>query len=312
MSNVTKGLRGYLPPPLHPDVIPVPTHVSTDELGPLVPIMSNSPTQWIAKSGMCLRVLAGSGVHGMAIANQDDRDELGVFVEPPEYVIGSKQLKGYYYRTQPEGVCSGPGDLDLACYTLRRYIGLAAAGNPTVLLPLFVPDHEVCYINDFGRELRDNRHWFISKSAGPKFRGYLESQRRGLMGLRSGGTRNQGRKDIRDKMGFDSKFAAHMIRLGVQGVEMLRTREITLPIPEPDLTYLRDLKQGVYLDGASPDTQKGRVLAAAKKAECLEKAEQLERQIDGLLETSRLPDQPDWKAINAWSISVHRRHWKWA
>ena len=311
MSNVPKGLRGHYPVLTHPDVIPVPTHVGCAHLGDLVPVMSSSPTQWIAESGLMLRVLAGSGVHGMAISGLDDRDELGVFVEPPEYVIGSKQLKGYYFRTQPEGVCSGPGDLDLACYTLRRYIGLAAAGNPTVLLPLFVPDNEVCYVNDFGRELRKNRHLFIAKSAGPKFRGYLESQRKGLMGLRSGGTRNQGRKDIRDKMGFDSKFAAHMIRLGVQGVELLSTGEITLPIPEPDLTYLRDLKSGAYLNGETPGTDAWRKLADAKKAETLAKAEELERRIDDLMGTSRLPDQPDWRAINAWSISVHKRFWGW-
>ena len=64
---------------------------------------------------------------------------------------------------------------------------------------------------------------FLSRRAGARLRGYLESQRRGLLGLRSGGTRNQGRRDIRARYGFDSEFAAHMVRLGIQGVELLST-----------------------------------------------------------------------------------------
>ena len=41
---------------------------------------------------------------------------------------------------QPEGARSGAGDLDLVIYSLRKWARLAAQGNPTVLLLLFVPD----------------------------------------------------------------------------------------------------------------------------------------------------------------------------
>jgi uncharacterized protein len=53
---------------------------------------------------------------------------------------------------------------------------------------------------------------FLSKQAAARFKGYLHSQRQGLMGLRSGGTRNQGRADIREKYGFDCKFAMRVLR----------------------------------------------------------------------------------------------------
>lgn len=68
--TVPKGVRGYLPPP---DEEPVPTHVSTDPLGPMVPIMSNSPKQWIAHAGMMLRVVVGSEVTGIYVVVIDDR-----------------------------------------------------------------------------------------------------------------------------------------------------------------------------------------------------------------------------------------------
>lgn len=309
--NVPAGLLGHYPTPTHPEAIPVPTHVGSMRLGPMVPVMSNSPKQWWADSGLMLRATVGSGVHGTAIEGTDDIDEMGIYVEAQPQVFGHRAPGDTYtYRTQPEGVCSGPGDLDLAVYTLRRYVGLATKGNPTVLLLLFVPDADVQYINDFGRELRANAHLFASKRAAAPFKGYLEAQRRGLMGERSGGSRNQGRKDLRDKFYFDVKFAAHMLRLGIQGVEYMKTGRISLPIPEPDLAYLRDLKSGAFLDGAEPGSAKWTGLGEAKKTETLEKAKKLEAKIEQAANKSNLPDKPSFDAIDQWVADVHLRHWK--
>lgn len=295
--TVPKGVRGYYPPPLDK---PVPTHVSTEPLGPQVPIMSNSPDQWVAHAGMMLRVIVGSEVVGLSIPGQGDRDEMGICVEPAQYVIGFKQFKHYKFRTaelrQPtkDGVapCSGPGDLDLTVYSLRRYLGLAVAGNPTVLVPLFVPDAAVLHINEFGRELRENRDMLLSRRMAASFSGYLHSQRRGLMGLRSGGTRNQGRQDLRDKYGFDTKFAAHMVRLGYQGVELLERGTVTLPMPDPQRTRLLELREG-----------------KRTKKWALDTAKRYEEKLEVLKESSRLPVEPDWPRINKWVIDVHQRFW---
>jgi uncharacterized protein len=37
---------------------------------------------------MILRVQVGSGVHGTSIAGQDDRDEMGLCLEPSQFVTG--------------------------------------------------------------------------------------------------------------------------------------------------------------------------------------------------------------------------------
>ena len=44
--------------------------------------------------------------HGTAIEGQDDRDEMGVFVEPPENVCGLTPCDHYIQRDQPDGVRS--------------------------------------------------------------------------------------------------------------------------------------------------------------------------------------------------------------
>src|SRR3954452_4046669 len=88
----------------------------------------------IAEGGCILRAVVGSTVHGLANPGTDDRDEMGVCIEPKEYVIGLRQFEHFVYRTQPEGSPSGPGDLDLTIYGLRKWCRLAMRGSPTVLL----------------------------------------------------------------------------------------------------------------------------------------------------------------------------------
>jgi hypothetical protein len=264
--------------------------LSAGNLGEKVPLNSNSPTQWLATDGLMLRTLVGSTVHGTSIQGQDDEDQMGIAVEPPDSVIGFTRFTHYEFRTAVHRGDKGPD----GGAPISRAGDLDRKGNPTVLLPLFVPDDAVLFINDFGRELRADRRMFLSKECGEKFKGYLNSQRDGLLGKRSGGTRNQGRADIRARYGFDTKFAMHMVRLGMQGVQLLRDGDITMPMPAEELAWLRDLRHGKHT-----------------KDEALAFASQLDAQIKSLLERTALPDKPDLRRINEWLGSVHRRHWGW-
>jgi hypothetical protein len=237
-----------------------------------------------------LRVQVGSGVHGVTIENQDDRDEMGICIEPPEYVIGLRQFEQYEFRTQPVGHRSGPGDLDLVVYSLRKWMRLALQGNPTVLLPLFVPDSEVCAIDEHGRFLRDRPELVLSRQVAHRFIGYLRSQREQLVGIKS--KRHTNRPELVETYGFDTKFAYHMVRLGLQGVELMTTGRITLPIPEPSRTWLRELRRGEHT-----------------KEEALEVAEGLELQLAVLIDTSPLPREPDRRGADEWLIYAYERAW---
>src|SRR3954453_16949913 len=138
----------------------------------------------IALGACILRSVVGSLVHGLSNPGTDDRDEMGVCVEPPEYLLGFRRFEHFVYRTQPEGRPSGPGDLDLVVYGLRKYCHLALKGSPTVLLPLFVSDEHVVARTELGRELQALAPAFVSRAAGRAFLGYLDAQRRGLTGER--------------------------------------------------------------------------------------------------------------------------------
>src|SRR5437868_3844965 len=193
----------------------------------------------IADALTILRCQVGSGVHGTSIAGTDDRDEQGICLEPPSYVLGLNSFEQYIYRTQPEGVRSGHGDLDLTVYSLRKWMRLAVSGNPTVLLPLFVPADEIVSITATGQSLRANADMILSRQAGHRFLGYLRTQRDRMLDHPNG--KHTNRPELITLYGFDTKFAGHMIRLGLQGIELLETGTITLPMPEPWRTWIIDL-----------------------------------------------------------------------
>src|SRR6266567_1379981 len=213
----------------------------------------------IAEAGMILRAQVGSGVHGTAVAGQDDRDELGICLEPPQFITGlarvpngtagpgpSVRFEQYERHTawdRPGGVAerSGAGDLDVIIYSARKWARLALAGNPTVLLVLFVPDEEVVFRDEAGAELTANACRFVSRLAAGRYLGYLKGQKAAMTGQAGAHTN---RPELVAVHGYDTKYAMHALRLGLQGVELLSAGRITLPMPEPDRGYLRSIRRG--------------------------------------------------------------------
>lgn len=249
-------------------------------------------TAWhrgIAEANTVLRTQVGSGLHGVTIQGTDDRDEMGVCIEPPECVIGLRQFEQYQYRTQPEGARSGAGDLDLVVYSLRKWARLVAQGNPTVLLLLFAPAHEIVEIAWPGTELQAHPELFLSKDCGRRFIGYLDAQRDRMLGLRSPRTN---RPELVDVCGFDTKFAYHAVRLGIQGVELMTTGRITLPVPEPSRSWLLDLRLGKFDEKAA-----------------LERIAALRDELSHLTATAALPDTCDYGPLNRWLVDTHQRWW---
>jgi hypothetical protein len=250
----------------------------------------------LAEGATILRAQVGSGVHGTSIEGSDDRDEMGVCTEPPEYVIGLRRFEQYEYHTAwaREGGLrnrSGPGDLDITIYSLRKYLRLALAGNPSILVPLFAPDSEIVAVTDLGAELRAMTPEIVSRQAGHRFAGYLHAQRQSMLSHEGKG-RDCTRPELIERYGFDTKFAGHMLRLGYQGIELLETGRVTLPMPETERETVRAMRTGGYT-----------------MHDALVMAEELEARIRELLDTSPLPEHPDYGAADRWMISAYQRAW---
>lgn len=246
--------------------------------------------QEIAEKHTILRSTVGSTIHRLHLEGVDDRDEMGIAIEPPESVFGLQQFEHYIKRDQPEGVKSQPGDLDLTIYSLRKYVRLAAAGNPTILILLYSPP---LIVTEWGQRLLDNRKLFASKAAGPRFLGYMTAQKERLLGLR--GQMRVTRTDLIEKHGFDTKYAMHMLRLGFQGQEFLQTGELRLP-PDPSnvqMAFCRKVREG-----------------RSNFEEVILAAEQLETDLKRLIDESRLPRVPDFAGINKLVSELYLDYWR--
>lgn len=134
---------------------------------------------WNLPGSLVLLGEVGSGAHGLALEGKDDRDLMGVCVPAPEYVVGLRHFEQFTKRDQPQGVKAEPGDLEVVVYSLQKWTRLALNGNPSILLLGFIQPE---VITTTGRELQEMMPKIVSREAGPRFLGYLHSQKQRLLG----------------------------------------------------------------------------------------------------------------------------------
>lgn len=242
-----------------------------------------------------LRTLVGSGVHGTGVGT-DDRDEMGVYLNTPTQLLGiESNPESDTWRTQPEGVRSGQGDVDLMRYSLHKFMRLATAGNPSILVPLFAPEKDVLISTDVGQELRSLAPSIVSRNAGFRFLGYLESQRERMLG---GGKQSRvpSRPELIEKYGFDTKYAGHAVRLGLQGIELMLTGRLTLPMPDSQRDQVLAIRKGEY-----------------DFAQCLDLIDHSRYNLETILHQGAevVREKPNYDQLNAWMVSTYRRTWEW-
>jgi predicted nucleotidyltransferase len=249
-----------------------------------------SQSSEVALQNEILRVLVGSSLTGIIGANSSqDFDYCAVFIEPIDYVVGLHRMDHYTWRSKPEGVRSEPGDIDFSSYSLRKFMSLAMTGNPSIVQMLFAPStHRVA--NRSGMKLLELAPAIASKQAGPRFLGYLESQEKRLVGELKGHMPK--RPELVDKYGYDTKYAAHALRLGFQGIEYMETGQIRLPmLPDPG-DYLRAVRAGEY-----------------SLADVVADITVLKQNLRHAIDTSPLPPEPHKQAIEEWLIDIHLDWW---
>jgi hypothetical protein len=252
----------------------------------------------VAEDCTILRGLVGSTVHGLNVNDGiEDRDEMGICVEPLEAAMAlGEPFEQFIYRSAAEregrqNARSSAGDLDLTIYSLRKWTRLALKGNPTIMLLLFTPEDQLVFCDELGAELRALTPSIVSRRVQAPFLGYLQAQKQRLTGER--GQKRIHRPELEEMYGFDTKYAMHMLRLGFQGVELLTTGSLSLPMREPARSFLLDVRRG-----------------RVTEQECLTRAGELERELEALAATSALPDEPEEQKVEDWVMAAYRRRWR--
>jgi predicted nucleotidyltransferase len=228
----------------------------------------------------------GSTAHGTNTPDSD-RDHMGIYIESVDAVLGLNNEDTRHSSTAAKGSRSAAADIDTTLYPLRKWATLAARGNPTVLTPLFVNEH--ISITDDGRTLLRERGLFITAEAGHRFLGYMRSQRDAMTGMRN---KRTNRPELVHTHGYDTKFAYHMIRLGMLGIELMQTGRMVLPMSGGERATLMEIRAGKIT-----------------KDEVLDYSRQLEGVLERAIETTDLAAHPNIRRINELLIELQVNAW---
>jgi hypothetical protein len=117
--------------------------------------------------------VGGSELHGAKVHGTDDLDIYGVYIEPPEIVLGLDSMPHFVWSTAGDDRRNGPNDVDITLYSLKKWSGLACKGNPTALHFLFAKG---ALENPLWGEIVSKKHVFLARSCAKQFTGFADDQ----------------------------------------------------------------------------------------------------------------------------------------
>jgi predicted nucleotidyltransferase len=121
-------------------------------------------------------------------------------------------------------------EYDLNIYNIVDFFQLVMENNPNMIDSLFTPQWCVLYSTRVGQMVREQRKIFLHLGSWHTFKGYAYSQLK-----KCGSKKRTGkRKQVVDEMGFDPKFAYHIVR---------NLNEIEQILTEGDLDLQRNREQ---------------------------------------------------------------------
>lgn len=230
----------------------------------------------------------GSIAHGMYEPPDnpnsiDDKDTMAICVPPIDYYTG---LREYGSRSTKE-IVRDPWDIVI--YECRKAVKMLSSGNPNILPMLWLSENYYIVRTNAGNVLIENRNAFVSRHAYKPFVGYANDQLYKMEHLAFEGYMGEKRKQLVEQHGYDTKNAAHLIRLLRMGIEFLTTGDLVVDRGGLDATELLAIKHGEW------------PLERVK-----EEAARLFKRAEYAMDRSRLPTRPDPDTINDICVTVIR------
>lgn len=209
------------------------------------------------------RCIVGSKAFGLDDENSDT-DRRGIYLPPAEVQWSMFGV--------PEQIESKETE---ECYwELRKFLTLALKANPNILECLFTPLVE--YQSELAGELLFIRRIFLSKLVYQTYNGYAMSQFKKL------------EQDLRSTGAVKWKHAMHLIRLLLQGIEILREADLIVRVSE-NRAKLMAVKN-----------------AELDWREVNEWRVNLHREFDEAFARTNLPENPDYKRANEFLIKARK------
>jgi RNA repair pathway DNA polymerase beta family len=236
----------------------------------------------------------GSIAHGMYVPSTDpnsvdDKDLMSVCIPAIDFYFGNKNC-GFGHRGVFE---KWVGEYDTVSYELKKFVGLLEKSNPNVMSLLWLDPQYYIYVSDLGRRLIDSRELFVSKLIYHAFTGYAHGQLHRMTHQVFEGYMGQKRKGLVEKYGYDTKNAAHCVRLLRMGIEFLIDGVLYVDRSHKDGPELLEIKRGQWT-------------LEQVKAE----ADRLFRRAEDIYAASKLPLAPDPEKVNELMVSMLQENFR--
>lgn len=253
-------------------------------------VLEASHLRWSVLSGF-----RGSVAHGTYMPHSDpdsidDLDLMGFVALPPRYYLGHEEF-GSQGTVEVKGPRYDPWDV--VTYDLRKAVKLLLNGNPNVLAMLWLPSNLYIGCTVEGSRLIAARDAFSGRHVWESFAGYADAQLRKMTRGGYQGYMGPRRRALVDRHGYDTKNAAHLVRLLRQGVEFIRTGKLRVRRSDAELADLRSIRRGGW---------------SLRHVQA--HAEELFGEGDEALHGSPLPRGPDREAAEALLVDLVRSAWE--
>lgn len=254
-----------------------------------------SPPKWLPEN-VHYEVITGSVSYGIS-SDTSDMDVVGFCIPKIRDVFPhlAGEIPGFGRQIQRFDVWQqhhimdneSRQEYDFSIYSIVKYTQLAMENNPNILDSLFTPMRCVLFCSPVAQIIRDNRKSFLHKGSYQKFRGYMFSQLHKIE--QKTNSSNPKRAETIQKHGFDTKFASHAIRLGLECEQILIEGDLDI---ERNREVLKSIRRGEW----SIDRIK-------------EFCSQKERHLDDLYQKSTLRHKPDEEAIKDLLMNCLEQHY---
>jgi len=245
-------------------------------------------------------VMMGSVAYGVS-SDTSDMDIYGWCIPPKEVIFPhlageimgfGRQKKKFQQYQQHHIFCksddAGKGkEYDVTIYNIVKYFSLCMENNPNMIDSLFVPRFCILHSTQIGEMVREKRKMFLHKGSWHKFKGYAYSQ---LHKMRTKAPEEGSKRaELRDKFGFDVKFAYHVVRLLDEVEQILNYGDIDL---QRAREHLKEIRRG-----------------EVPEAEIRRWATEKEKYLEKLYEDSSLRHSPDEVAVKQLLIDCLEHHY---
>lgn len=117
-------------------------------------------------------------------------------------------------------------EYDLNIYAITQYFKLCLDNNPNMVDTLFTPRECVLHSTAVAEMVREKRELFLHKKCFPKYKGYAFQQMHKMKGKNP--EKDSKRDKLRQRYGFDVKYAYHLVRLLLECEMILTERTIDI------------------------------------------------------------------------------------